>query len=204
MGAAPSGWRAGPYYNLLWGNVTLNSVDEANPATVYANSSAVKDDLLAAGTRKRAFVRFNAAPLTQIRPVLFSMSSLMGDALTTSWSYSVNSIGGQSVTIRADLVGTNWNPATLTWNNQPAALGLASVAHYGYYSVAAGVWNAAQTYNAQLTDTKLYGDFLTGLTPIYGMLLTVQVATTSLPNLSFLRCIGNIVSANAVQVVVNT
>lgn len=202
MGAAPSGWRAPPYYNLLTG-VALNSVDEANPATVYANSSAVKDDLLVAGTRKRAFVRFNAAPLTQIRPVTWQISSAMGDQLLTQWMYNPNAIGTISLIVRADLVGVDWNPATLTWNNQPAGLGLPDMVHFGQYSVGGGTWTAPFTYSAQLTDTKLFGNFLTGLTPIYGMLITVQVGTTSLLNLGTLRCTGNAVTLNTPQIVVN-
>lgn len=101
--------------------VSYNMADEALPNDVIPNN----DDwaiVYPANTRKFKYVHFND-------PLIISPGSLplfIATATTDpAWNIAAILSGGDTISfeVKFTLSETDWNPATLTWNNKPASVG---------------------------------------------------------------------------------
>ncbi len=93
---------------------TCTQVDENQPAVALGVGLADIYKLDGAATERRLYVHF-----TRPRAYAYGMMDVVGD---DSAADNVASTGPHSV--RVEPVHEDWDPATLTWNNKPALLGV--------------------------------------------------------------------------------
>ncbi len=109
----------------------VNSVDEANPNTVFEADGTVEHDL-DASSKKLCYLKLfsSRGPRTggnggvQIPPVSHKIGALdIAFSTTPNMSWDVSSGGkvqGNNNIIRIGFILADWNPTTLTFNNRPA------------------------------------------------------------------------------------
>ena len=128
----------------IFNAISVNSVDEENPDTVFQDDGTFQEKLIALGTRrnKHALIRFENPGFTKLIHGVFINIGAVVQTITTA-----SSPAQQRFTVNLDVIGS-FDPTTVTWNNQPSGSFILQSLNIGNWAAS----SVSRTYTLTLNN----------------------------------------------------